>query len=418
MDAYTFETIFNTVFLLLSHLFLNVIFTRRYPLGWTLLIQLLQTGIVVFICWLIPNDYAGLKLFIIPVLTLGLVILIFRERWWSSALVTGCYIILEAIMMMLFYPGDLEGESLGTLITAWLPLTMATVFALWLVFLGLRLCQNRMGLREVLMYALFPVSQFLLFYGWNRLAQVAQVENGHDYMILALIFSLAADMVLFGLMFQLNRQKSLEAENWLLIRQIQAQKEHYSELTAQYDSIRRMRHDIQKHITAMDSLLSAGRSEKAAAYVSELRASEYDASLGICEHPVVDAFLHNTIQSALGAGMTVQAAVSIPEDIALADTDLVCTFGNLLDNALEACVGLEGACIRVESYVAGGCLVIRAENPVFSSGSEKAVRIPGLDRGIGMRVLADLAEKYDGRFSYEQEGDLFRAEIIYRLDVR
>ena len=423
MHAYIFEGIFNIVLLLAVHIFLNLIFTRRYSLPLTVLLQLLQTAAVIAVCWNIPGEFFAVKTLIIPATTLVLILLIFRERWWSSLLLMVCYVILENIMIMLFYPTEVVNAPPGAftapeVIMAWLPMMATTVFVLWLVFLGLRLCQNQLGLREVLTYALFPISQFLLFYGWNNMVRLSEISSGRLCSALALCFSLAADIVLFAIMFRLNRQKALEAENWLLARQIEAQKEHYSELTAQYENIRRMRHDIQKHIAAMDSLLSAGRSEEAAAYASELRAADGDASLGVCEHPVADAFLHNAISSARGTGVPITVAAAIPADITVADTDLVCTLGNLLDNAVEACIGQEGAWVRVESYVAGNCLVIRTENPVCPRKREKAAHIPGLDRGVGTRVLEDLAEKYSGRFSRSQEGGIFRAEIIYSLGER
>jgi len=47
----------------------------------------------------------------------------------------------------------------------------------------------------------------------------------------------------------------------------------------------------------------------------------------------------------------------------------------------------------------------------------RRTRIQGLERGIGFRVLKDLAKKYNGSFRYQTDGDVFRAEITYRLEV-
>lgn len=423
MDIEKFEVICNILLLLITHLFLNSLLTKRYNRWLTWWLQLLHTMAVPLICgfWLPKGSL--LCVLISPVTLILFVFVMYRERPWTCLLLTLFYGLAEFIAVTLFYPSELVAQEEGIvpvmqLIAAFLPLFLATVFILWLIYLGLRRMQDKIGVHELLLYAGFPVSQFLLFYGWNRMMQLSAQSEMQSFLMVVLVICVGADIALFISMSRLLRQKELEAENRMLARQIQAQKEHYSELTAQYDSIRRMRHDIAKHINAMDSLLTAGRSEEAAAYVSELRAMPYDASLGICEHPVVDAFLHNAIQSASAAGVEVQASVSVPADVDIADTDLVCSFGNLLDNAVEACMGQEGAVIRMESYVAGGCLVITAENPVFPEKQAKKALIPGLQRGVGMRVLGDLAEKYGGRFSYEQDGEIFRAEIIYKLGVK
>jgi len=166
----------------------------------------------------------------------------------------------------------------------------------------------------------------------------------------------------------------------------------------------------------MKSLLAVGRSEDAAAYADEISTAPYDMSLGICEHPVVDAFLHSASVKAEKNGFALDALVSVPADVPIAATDLVCTYGNLLENAFEACRDTPGVTVILRTAVHAGYLAISTENPVGPEDGKKT-RIEGLERGIGFRVLKDLAEKYDGSFRYQTDGDVFRAEITYRLEV-
>ena len=96
-----------------------------------------------------------------------------------------------------------------------------------------------------------------------------------------------------------------------------------------------MRHDIANHLDTMQALLENSRSGEAAAYLSELKAGAYDSTLGICENPIIDAFLHNKIESAGAAGVEIRARVSLSAGLPVSNVDLVRAFGNLLDNAIE-----------------------------------------------------------------------------------
>ena len=88
----------------------------------------------------------------------------------------------------------------------------------------------------------------------------------------------------------------------------------------------------------------------------------------------------------------------------MSNTDLIVAFGNILDNALEACEGVPGAQIRLQAYLAKGYLVIHERNPVRGEpAAAKPRRIPELERGVGFRVLSGLAQKYDGSFQHELE---------------
>ena len=89
---------------------------------------------------------------------------------------------------------------------------------------------------------------------------------------------------------------------------------------------------------------------------------------------------------------------------------------NLLDNAVEACAGIAGACVSLRCAQLSGCLVICTENPVSHGPAEKQRRISELERGVGSRVLKDLAEKYNGSLKQEQKDGVFMAELILNLN--
>ena len=351
-------------------------------------------------------------------------ILIFDAPWprvlFSSAMILLLVITNELIGVMLFFPPEAMAgtpELLGAKgQLLFLGPNLATGALLFFLY-GLLINRVKFDLssRDWLLFAVFPISQAFLMFGWLDAIRTTADESRVVFFIIAIVAAVIADVGIFLSVLHIAQRAQLKAENEMLSRQVEAQEKHYADLTAQYESIRRMRHDIANHLNTMQALLENSRSSEAAAYLSELKSSAYDTTLGICENPIIDAFLHNKIESAKAAGVEIRARVSLSTGLTVSNVDLVRAFGNLLDNAVEACSGIAGACVDLSCAQLSGCLVIRTENPVSRSPAEKQRRIPELERGVGSRVLKDLAEKYNGSLKQEQQDGVFRAELILNL---
>ena len=226
-----------------------------------------------------------------------------------------------------------------------------------------------------------------------------------------------SDILLYRTMVRTEQRVQLEVENALLESQLDAQLAHYRDLTAQYEQIRAMRHDIAHHLNTIHALLQAGNLQAASEYSEQLLpAQTYSSRLGACRNPVVDAFLYTRTQEAGLRGVPVRADVSLPVELPVSNTDLIVAFGNLLDNALEACAGIPDAQITLRAHMDKGYVVIQESNPVRprQPQGKKPRRIPELERGVGFRVLGSLAAKYDGSFRHTCENDTYTVTLSLR----
>ena len=352
-------------------------------------------------------------------------ILVFDAPWpkvlFNSAMILLLVITNELIGAALYYPPEAMAGTPELLSTKgqllFLGPNLVTGAVLFFLY-GLLINRVKFDLssRDWLLFAIFPISQYLLMFGWLDAIRTTTDQSRVVFFIIAILAAVIADVGIFLAILHIAQRAQLMAENEILSRQVEAQEKHYADLTAQYESIRRMRHDIANHLDTMQSLLESSRSGEAAAYLSELKASAYDTTLGICENPIIDAFLHNKIESARESGVEIHARVSLRAGLTVSNVDLVRAFGNLLDNALEACAGIAGACVDLRCAQLSGCLVIRCENPVSGTPAGKSRRIPELDRGVGSRVLKDLAEKYNGSLKQERQEGIFLAELILNMN--
>ena len=149
-----------------------------------------------------------------------------------------------------------------------------------------------------------------------------------------------------------------------MARQIDLQKEHYSAITAQYENIRRIRHDISSHLYTMEALLKEGQYTEVAAYSAEVsEVCRYKSNLGRYENPIVDAFLFFRTEELKTQGYEIQTQVRVPARTGIPDADMVVAFGNLLDNAAEACQALGQLRTHYSNGTKRVCAVRRDADP-------------------------------------------------------
>lgn len=139
-------------------------------------------------------------------------------------------------------------------------------------------------------------------------------------------------------------------------------------------------------------------------------------TLGQCDNPVIDAFLYGRVQEAKSQGGTVETHIILPVELPVSNTDLVIVFGNLMDNAVEACAKLENPKIELNAHIEKGYLVITESNPaVPEPEGRKQRRIPALERGVGMQILKSVAEKYQGSCMSETGNGNYSASVFLML---
>lgn len=253
-----------------------------------------------------------------------------------------------------------------------------------------------------------------MLYFWIR---SVSLSDSVDTAVVLLVISicLLGNSAMFYAVKALQDRYRLEAENKWLESSLSAQDGYYRALAEQYESIRKMRHDISNHMFTVNILLEDGKIDKATAYIKELESGQANSYyLDNCHNHVLDAFLHYRIDGLTEKGIKTDVQINLPQSIEISNCDLISVFGNLIDNAEEACLNIENACINIEAELRKNYLYISIENPVQEIAQKKNPRIPELERGLGQRILQSFAEKYDGTFSCSQNSGIYTATILLK----
>ncbi len=424
-NGYVADLFFNACAIVMWAAFLwRVLDGPRFRVWVTVLLAAL-IGAAYMAAALLLTTVGQLRALMFPVCSLAMAFLLFRGTPGRKLLAVAAELAGSLLMELMFTPLMIDLQSNDD-ISVWADPRALIYGVTFLPVLGLGLMlisfiftrsKNNLSGRQLLVFSAFPITQMVCE---ASLVTLMFTPPRYEYIPMQLIVSvlfLVSDILLYRTMVRTEQRVQLEVENQLLEKQLDAQLAHYSDLTAQYEQIRAMRHDISHHLNTINALLQEGNLKAATEYSEQLLPMQtYISRLGKCQNPVVDAFLYSRVQDAQTRGVPVRADVSLPVELPVSNTDLIVAFGNLLDNALEACSDIPDAAITLRAHMDKGYLVIQESNPVCARQPQgkKPRRIPELERGVGFRVLSSLAAKYDGSFRHACENDTYTVTLLLR----
>lgn len=210
-------------------------------------------------------------------------------------------------------------------------------------------------------------------------------------------------------------RRSLRFQNELIDR-------HYGEVEVMYRKMRGWRHDYHNHIQALKAYMSLSQYEQALAYLDgldkDLSAVDTVLKTG---NVMVDAILNSKLSLIQEKRITVDATALVPEDVAISGIDLSVLIGNLLDNAMEACMELaeeKDRFIRIYIDIIKRQLYISVTNSMKGragkSGGRFLSRKEG-GHGFGLHRIDSIVAKYGGYLNRQTEEGVFATEITLPL---
>lgn len=194
---------------------------------------------------------------------------------------------------------------------------------------------------------------------------------------------------------------------------------HIEEVNEMYRQVRGWRHDYRNHIGVMKAHLDAGRYEDVDSYLRQL-----NEDLGTVDtvlktgNVMVDAILNSKLNLIASHGISVNAKATVPENLSASPLDLCVIIGNLMDNALEACLRIDDAekrFIRLYMGTHKGQFYISVTNSAASlrrKGRSYLSTKRGQDHGFGLLRIDRIAARCGGTVNRQSEEGVFATEIL------
>ncbi len=225
-------------------------------------------------------------------------------------------------------------------------------------------------------------------------------------------------MSLFDKLFHRSIDKRISSYQQELIEK------HCEEVQNIYNTMRGWRHDYRNHIAVMQSDLKTGKLDALEKYLGELNIDLNTVDTVVKTGNVtVDAILNSKLALAQNKSIRTDVTASVPETD-ITDVELCVIIGNLLDNAMEACLKIENEAdrfIRVYIGLFKEQFYISVTNAM--TGTPKRVgkiykTTKGEDHGFGLMRIDGIVKKYGGYLKREHEEGVFGTEIMLPVTVR
>ncbi len=197
-------------------------------------------------------------------------------------------------------------------------------------------------------------------------------------------------------------------------KQLQRQVVHYQQYTKYISSLRAFKHDYKRMAETARHLVDIGSQEKALRLLSQMN-EEMERSLQYVQysnHVVVDAILQECANRCKEKGFSFSAVVNLPESLGLNDLELCRIFGNLVDNAYEACEQVQEGkrFIRIESGISGDWVTVKLSNsfagPIqMTDGIPKTRKSDQPEHGIGLVSAKQIVESTGGFLQIDIDSD-------------
>ncbi len=405
---------------------LDLLLRPRFSILLTVLLEL-----VFFVPYYWITNFFGplsmLRIFLGLALIVGLVLFFLQGKWYArvlSVFLVMLMMILSEFLTAALVPPDLFGDTIhadGVFPLQYyiLYLSIQALLLSALVIVGRFLKRREKGKFSTtipLLFLLFPLSQFLILTVWFFPLRSGGNLPGRTFTAVCVLVCFAADIALAVLFRAVSRSADLKVQNRLLSERLSADKDYEKVLDKSRQEICRMKEDLARCPETIRNLLQTGQTGKAVAFTEELQKQfgRKEGQFSGCGNTVLASFLSHRAEELSREGNTLQADIHLPGSLRIPNPDLICAFGNLLDNAAEACSASSDKHISLRAEYRSPYLSIEMLSPANERSLHKARRIPELERGLGLIILKNMADRYDGEFQAFPDGGIFRTTLILK----
>ena len=200
----------------------------------------------------------------------------------------------------------------------------------------------------------------------------------------------------------LNREKLVVAAE-----RAHVQDENIEALSQAYAGQRKMTHDYRAQLSTLADILDQENWEEAKAYLSELKVHQSERILLVNTHnAVIDALLNQKGYSGQRQKIDMRFRVNNLSALKLPRLDVTIVLGNLIDNAMEACLRMQESdrWVSVQILYTQGILSISIINPSLPvqiiGGQIASTKPDPLLHGFGLRNVEDILDKYHAEYTF------------------
>lgn len=364
-------------------------------------------------------------------LLLGNVLLIFMisssaykknimQRCIFSLMICSVWMLVEVIVMMVLETIGFNAEILqdaGSFISKMCMLLLSVI---------INHCikdsyYSELPLRYFLIILLIPMGSIYIM---HHIFLIAAAHS--EYVIFSVSASfllLVVNYVIFEVYDCISRDAELREQNRLYAQQLELCSQQAKERENLYLEIRRIRHDLKKHLSGLLGMVQTRQINDAEKYILQL------LDVGVGDRPeevshsgniIVDSLINNTYALAQKDNIHFNINVLVPATIPFENGHLAVILGNLMENALEACKELpaEQRFISLNISYVKEVFQINIKNSYQKKRKKDIIghyltnKNDSIYHGLGLSSINHAIANYQGQMEIIDENNEFQVTVV------
>lgn len=243
--------------------------------------------------------------------------------------------------------------------------------------------------------------------------------------IMSYILSLSICVIFIMLCIQqvitYDKKKYYKHKSKSYMEYLNIQKNHITNTLRNEEQLRRFKHDLQYHITAIKKLIAEEQTKELYDYINHIEKDlKKHETINISGNSVIDSIISGIMENTKQKDIHLKWTGKILSDTKVDIYDLCIIFANTLSNAVEACEKLviEKKEIFVNVYNYQNKLFINIINPINKNieiSSNKFIYTIKEDKnchGYGTINVYETVKKYNGIINYTCKNKVFEVSIV------
>lgn len=218
---------------------------------------------------------------------------------------------------------------------------------------------------------------------------------------------------------------SLEEKLHISEVHLASQEKQLDGLQQKIEDVRRSKHDLRHFLLSIKGHADNSNYNNLITMIDEYLSNLHSAeTLSLCENPALNAILCYYKNLAAEQGIAFSLTSNLPATFLYPETDLCIILGNLVENAMEACmrqtkrprfveIQLTMVSNRILTFIVKNSYegVIRQNHSDFCSSKRRGI-------GIGIASIRSIVQKYYGTAKFEFHDGVFKASVLFNSPAK
>lgn len=257
---------------------------------------------------------------------------------------------------------------------------------------------------------------------------ILSLESGNPKSLIMCITILVSIVLTYYFMLYMmerfNYLMQKQHEDELYKEEMYYKEIYYSEVEKRNEYVQNLKHDLKNKLFGLHYLVEKqdmeALAEQIGGFCKELE--QIDES-SYSDNPIVDSVLRIKFGVAKAEGIKIETDIRIPKQMQLEHGDIGVLYGNLLDNAIEACCHLpkDKRYIRLENKFISGKMLLVLENSKTGKRNENltTTKKDAYSHGRGIRSVRRVVDKYNGTVNFTDKGGCFEVSaMLYGIQAK